>query len=176
MTPPNQEYRTGGRPQIDLTGQRFGSLVVTSFAHLKREVFWNAVCDCGGTLITRGSLLRQGRTTSCGCKKVGAHPKHGHAAGERTRTYQTWMAMKARCLRANHPWWRCYGGRGITVCERWMKFENFLADMGLKPVGLTLDRENNDGNYEPGNCRWATQKQQIHNRRPRALWDKRESA
>jgi len=93
--------------------------------------------------------------------------KHGHSLrnGKESPTYQSWRHMKYRCLNPNCSDYKNYGGRGIKVCERWMDFTNFLADMGEKPEGLTLDRINNDGNYEPGNCRWATWKEQRQNQR-----------
>ena len=93
--------------------------------------------------------------------------RHGHKPknGKPSPTYVSWRDMKARCQNSNHKYYSYYGGRGIKVCERWQDFTNFLADMGEKPEGLTLDRVNNDGNYEPGNCRWTTRKQQTHNRR-----------
>lgn len=91
---------------------------------------------------------------------------HGHAIrGSKTRTYETWKAMAQRCRNPRHPAFARYGGRGITVCERWMSFENFLADMGERPPGTSIDRfPNRDGNYEPGNCRWATSTEQARNR------------
>jgi hypothetical protein len=93
--------------------------------------------------------------------------KHGHACGlNTTREYHTWQAMKDRCLNPNNSGFQGYGGRGIIVCERWRQsFENFLSDMGSCPVGLTLERKNNNGNYEPGNCKWATRKEQSSNTR-----------
>lgn len=92
--------------------------------------------------------------------------KHGHAVGGKVSgEYRAWQNMKERCLRTTNVRYKDYGGRGITVCSRWMKFENFLADMGLRPSGLTLERKDNDGNYEPSNCMWATLSAQMKNRR-----------
>jgi hypothetical protein len=90
---------------------------------------------------------------------------HGQAAGGGTRTYHAWKSMVRRCTNPSSADWVRYGGRGITVCSRWLRFEDFLADMGGCPDGLSLDRINNDGNYEPGNCRWTTWEQQMRNRR-----------
>jgi hypothetical protein len=95
-----------------------------------------------------------------------ANRSHGHwSANKATRTYVSWRAMRTRCLNPASDKYAAYGGRGITVCARWRHFENFLADMGERPKGLTLDRRNNEGNYEPANCRWATAKEQRLNRR-----------
>lgn len=91
--------------------------------------------------------------------------RHGHALkpGHVSRTYSSWQCMKMRCLNPRIKQWSDYGGRGIKMCKRWLDFKNFLADMGVRPEGKTLDRIDNDGNYEPGNCRWATKAEQIAN-------------
>ena len=94
--------------------------------------------------------------------------RHGHDPhGKPSKTYQCWRKMRTRCENPNATRYADYGGRGITVCERWHDFAGFLADMGEQPPGLTLDRKDNDGNYEPGNCRWATRAEQNRNQRPR---------
>ncbi len=90
---------------------------------------------------------------------------HGHCSGGTPKAYSCWQHMKRRCLSKNDPAYKNYGGRGIKVCDRWLKFSNFYADMGDRPDGLSLDRIDNDGNYEPGNCRWATRKEQNRNTR-----------
>lgn len=119
-------------------------------------------CDCGVEVVRLVCHLRSGGTTSCGCKvRI-----HGHAGAERTPTYISWMSMRARCTNPNHRDYRHYGGRGITVCDRWIdSFENFLADMGERPSGTTIDRIDNDAGYELGNCRWADAVTQRRNRR-----------
>jgi hypothetical protein len=147
-------------PLIDLTGQRFGRLLVVSRADPKRtDARWHCVCDCGATVTVYAFHLKSGHTTSCGCSW-----QHGHAE---TRTYKAWENMKQRCLNQRHPAWPDYGARGITVCARWMDFRNFLADMGEVPPSLSLERVDNDSGYGPDNCTWATRLQQNRNRRPR---------
>lgn len=102
----------------------------------------------------------------------GPNFQHGHMTDQAhaTPTYNTWKAMKKRCGNTNHDSYRYYGGRGIKVCDRWLTFANFLADMGIRPDGMTIDRINPDGNYEPSNCRWATAEQQNANQNPYKNW------
>lgn len=157
---------------IDMTGKEFGSLTVIEKSKSDYYgAYWLCKCNCGNITTVRGSHLRQGKTKSCGCNK-GAHfiheIKHGHAMGKNKKAspeYSTWLAMMARCKNPKTKHYRLYGGRGISVCERWLKFENFLSDMGLRTSSKhSLDRyPNKDGNYEPGNCRWATIKEQNRN-------------
>jgi hypothetical protein len=137
------------------------------------ESCWLCRCDCGIERVVVGYRLTSGRSGSCGCMNreivVRATTKHGHnrSSTARTHVYRAWASMLCRIRARRGENFRLYGSRGIIVCERWLKFENFLADMGEPPFGTTLDRKDNDGNYEPGNCRWATVGQQNHNRRPR---------
>jgi len=153
---------------IDLTGQRFGRLVVLSRAKNDNDgkARWSCLCDCGVTAIVQRSTLRRGESKSCGClkKELAAEAKTTHGM-HRTPIYKTWSDMKTRCLNENDTNYKYYGGRGITVCERWLEFENFYADMGDKPEGLTIERRNNDKGYSPGNCYWATHSEQQRNTR-----------
>jgi hypothetical protein len=151
----------------DLTGVRFGSLVAQWPSGFQgKHTAWLCLCDCGTLkLVIRGNLVN-GSTTNCGCSHHLVTTTHGQSY---SREYKSWMAMKSRCTNPRLRAWKWYGGRGISVCERWMNsFENFLADMGIRPLGKSLDRyPNRNGNYEPGNCRWATQRQQVANQRKR---------
>jgi hypothetical protein len=163
----------------DLTGRRFQRLKVIGFAGMRNQrSHWACRCDCGNRTIVDGSKLKFGSTTSCGCRQIqtGAENcathwlRHGHARhGNTTAEYWAWAAMKQRCLNPNYHHFQNYGGRGITVCQRWIdSFDAFLADMGRRPSARhSLDRKNNDGNYDPSNSRWITAKQQATNRRRR---------
>lgn len=147
---------------IDLTGQRFGTLVVLGRAEKadsSNHTYWLCICDCGNKKIVSGQNMKCGHTTSCG---KGHSSKHGEY---NTRLYKIWGKMKARCLKPNNPRYKDWGGRGIKVCEEWQTYEPF-RDWALSngySNDLSIDRIDNDGNYTPDNCRWATAKQQSNN-------------
>lgn len=155
--------REQGRERvIDETGNRYGRLTVLRRGpDQDKAATWTCRCDCGNECTTTGTRLRGGSTKSCGCLTR----THGHA-GNQTATYNTWLAMKTRCTNPNQASYVYYGDVGITVCDAWMNsFEAFLDDMGERPEGRTLDRINPFGNYEPGNCKWSTPKEQANNRK-----------
>lgn len=160
---------------IDHIGHKFGMLTVIRRAEpvgRSKHIHWLTSCDCGGQKVVKGKCLRDGSAYHCGCllKSIlsASATKHGHSRGAR-REYSSWSSMKQRCLSPTHIGWEYYGGRGISICQRWIdSYEAFYEDMGTMPDGkYSLDRyPDHNGNYEPGNCRWATDSEQNKNRRP----------
>lgn len=161
--------KTKGTFALDLTGQQFGRWTVLTKAKQKGsfgEIYWNCLCECGSRRTVTAQSLRNGKSKSCGCYSRDRTRTHGM---ESTQIYNTWAQMLARCNNPNAINFHLYGGRGIRVCERWHRFEEFYADMGDRPEGCQLDRINNDGDYQPGNVRWASLREQNRNRRSTIL-------
>jgi hypothetical protein len=153
---------------VDLTGRRFNRLTVLGLASYSKRGYarWVCRCDCGVTKDFLGTNLKQGYSKSCGCLHRERVSRHGQY---HSREYRSWESMKQRCLNPNHPHYSDYGGRGIQICARWMDFANFLADVGKRPPKTSLERIDVNKGYDPANCRWATQKEQIANRRVRRI-------
>lgn len=157
---------------IDLTGRIFGRLkVVGRNPGTYKHPHWDCICECGNKAIVGGGHLPSGHTTSCGCvnREISAAGQKIRATTHgmsKTGTWESWQAMKRRCDDPKNQDYKYYGGRGIGYCAEWRQFERFFADMGLRPEGATLDRKESDGNYEPGNCRWADIFTQNQNKRP----------
>lgn len=158
---------------IDLSGQRFGRLVALDYERAGRRTYWRCMCDCGTEHRVETNNLRRGKSRSCGCLGAELSSERNsthHRSG--TQLYRVWASMKRRCNVPTCNSYPDYGGRGISVCDRWANsFEAFLADMGEAPTANhSIDRIDVNGNYEPGNCRWATNKQQSRNRRSNAVF------
>ena len=173
----NRDNMKPPRPLIDILGRRFGRLIAIQLVQAATvaspRTVWKFRCDCGAIVDCESYNVRTGHTTSCGCAVPElvsqANTTHGHArVGHISSEYRSWLAMRARCSDPAHDAYKYYGGRGISVCAEWRgDFARFLADMGNKPTPKhTIDRyPNNDGNYDPGNCRWATMTEQMASRR-----------
>lgn len=164
---------------LNLVGRRYGRLTVVSFHDMeKSRARWLCNCECGNVVVARSGALQRGSKQSCGCllPYVNGVLNRTHGQGHpkaRTSEYRTWEGLQQRCCNPSYHSFANYGGRGITVCDRWRNgeggigpFECFIADMGMKPSALhSIDRVDVDGHYSPENCRWATPKQQSRNRR-----------
>lgn len=157
---------------IDLSGQKFGKLLVINYTgkNKRRQSIWDCLCDCGNCITVMGFSLSNGNTKSCGCWRIErsriGNATHGFSrVGAVYKIYQLWQHMLRRCRDPRVEGYKYYGGRGIKVCARWLKFENFYTDVGDIPEGMSFDRKNNGGDYEPGNWRWATPIEQANNKR-----------
>ena len=156
------------KKRLDFAGKQIGLWTILSFHSVNKHggALWLSRCACGTTRVVSGWLLSKGETKSCGCAKARFTSEANRTHGEsKTPTYRSWASMIQRCLNASNKNYNRYGGRGITVCDRWLSFENFIADMGPRPTAKhTLDRVNNNGGYNKENCQWLELKFQARNR------------
>lgn len=169
---------TSGKRAIP-PGTRYGALTLVRATADRRgptkRVVYEWLCDCGGSHFATAPNIRLAKRPSCGCltHSLISEARTSHGMSLKTSpgypTFMAWQSMRWRCLNKSRRDYKDYGGRGIKICERWGSFESFLADMGLRPAGLTLERNDVNGNYEPGNCRWATPKEQSNNKRNNAV-------
>lgn len=158
------------KPKIDRTGHRYGRLFVLGWGGYRastKKHLWSCRCDCGSEVVVTAGNLATGLTTSCGCKKLSSGAKNLTTHGlSKTKAHARWKAAKQRCFDPNAHNFKHYGGRGITMDPVWAEdFAAFFSDMGECPDGMTLERIDHSKNYEPGNCRWATQSEQVRNTR-----------
>ena len=148
--------------RVNIAGKKFNFLTAISFHETsKAGAKWLCICDCGNTTVVNSLKLRSGRTMSCGCYRKALTPNKRHGAANKTKTYKTWKEMRHRCMNANATQFKWYGGKGVSITDRWNDFAMFLEDMGERQPNTTLDRIDPSGNYEKSNCRWATPKQQA---------------
>lgn len=159
------QYNELYNPEREI-GKKYGKWTVIKFVDMHRKLQrFETQCKCGNIGLHAAADLRAGKSKQCTvCHNKENALKNTVHGMHKSKTYRIWKSMLQRCNNPKCTAYARYGGRGITVCDRWRNFENFLEDMGIQPPGLTLDRTNNNGNYEPSNCRWVTHKENCNNR------------